>query len=136
MLGQRIKRNLWIDRLGSVSKLCALVTIGAIVWMLGAGTANAQLPEICVQYPDLPVCELPDNGGGGPNGNNFFPPGGEPGSNSLGETLPFTGYPLTPLLLLMLLLLILAALSRAYAEIQERRQTRTVGTDAPGFNRQ
>lgn len=91
------------------------ILLALVALAVAAAPANAQLPDICDQYPNLPVCQAPDDA------DDEVPAGptGEPGDRE-GGTLPFTGYPLTPLILLALLLLLLALLIRAYAEVRER----------------
>jgi hypothetical protein len=98
-----------------------------------ADPASAQVPAICDEYPGLPQCEAPTAGGGDAPGNQDG--GGEnalPGSGgATGEadgTLPFTGYPLTPLLLLLLVLLVTGLTIRAYLAIRDRVRARGPGT--------
>jgi hypothetical protein len=115
-----------------------------------ASSAMAQLPPICEQYPQLPQCEVIGDGiptPGGPEDGDFNPsqgpdgediagpgvpigfPGGPsagPGAPAGGE-LPFTGYPLTPLLLLLLILLAAGLLIRGYLGARERWRLRHAG---------
>jgi hypothetical protein len=101
--------------------------------LAAATTANAK-PAICDEYPDLPVCA--DTAGGGPGDDDVgsetasgtatpVSGGGDSGSTGAGGTgsggeLPFTGYPLTPLLLLLLLLLAIGLAIRAGIAINDR----------------
>jgi hypothetical protein len=105
-------------RLGVIAALIVAALAFAVTFSLAsAPPASAQgLPSICDEYPNLPICEEPTGGG------NNNPPGAGPTAEqgvSTGE-LPFTGYPLTPLLLLLLLLLLLGMALRAYVEIRDR----------------
>ena len=131
-----------------VMALVGALTAGAFL----AGTASAQQPAICDQYPQLPQCEQPTGGGGGgdldddgaldddgdldegqgPAGEEGAGPGGLPGAGGPaagtgagadGE-LPFTGYPLTPLVLLLLVLLLAGLAVRGYIAARERRRLR------------
>jgi hypothetical protein len=115
--------------------LATLLTLAA-TFAFSAATADpasAQQAPICAEYPGLPQCEGPTAGGGDTQGSES---GG--GANALagsggatGEadgTLPFTGYPLTPLLLLLLLLLVTGLTIRAYLAIRDRVRARGPGT--------
>jgi hypothetical protein len=112
--------------------IAALLVMG-IASLAAATTAGAK-PAVCDEYPDLPVCA--DNAGGGPSdedvgsddasgtatpvsGSGDGSSGGVGGTGSGGE-LPFTGYPLTPLLLLLLLLLAIGLAVRAGIAINDR----------------
>jgi hypothetical protein len=116
--------------------LAALLLAVAATFAFSAATADpasAQVPAICDEYPGLPQCEGPTAGGGDAPGNQGG--GGEnalPGSGgATGEadgTLPFTGYPLTPLLLLLLVLLATGLTIRAYLAIRDRVRARGPGT--------
>lgn len=92
-------------------------------------TAIAGEPAICDQYPDLPQCEKGGNGGGtfcdrnpdSPRCDEGVPGGRGPDSGGAGPSgdasngeLPFTGYPLTPLLLLLVILLAAGLTIRSY----------------------
>jgi hypothetical protein len=98
-----------------------------------ADPASAQQAPICAEYPGLPQCEEPTAGGGdAAGGDNGGAANAVPGSGgATGEadgTLPFTGYPLTPLLLLLLLLLVTGLTIRAYLAIRDRVRARGPGT--------
>lgn len=106
--------------------LGALATVVAIS-MTAPSAASAQgLPSICDEYPNLPVCDPEPP----------VPPGGEEGGPTAEDQgvdkgeLPFTGYPMTPLLLLLLLLLLLGVAIRAYLEMRDRVRARG-GGDGP-----
>lgn len=116
--------------------LALLVPLLAVSALVFAATASAQDPDICEQYPNLPQCTEPDDDGGdddqagaGAGGGG----GGVPGANAgLGGELPFTGYPLSPLLLACLALLAAGVALRTGMAIQERRgQAASVGSDPP-----
>lgn len=85
---------------------------------------KASAQAACDQYdncpPTNPPTNPPDNQ---PNG------GAGPGGGEGGE-LPFTGYPVTPLILLLLLLLATGAALRTYVAVRDRMQARHAG-DAP-----
>jgi len=99
--------------------LLAALAIGAAT----AEPAAAQQPDICQQYPDLPQCQGEDPGGGA---GGQVPGGAAADLGGAGEAqLPFTGYPLTPLLLLALLLLLLGLAILAYQEIRDRLRERS-----------
>lgn len=118
------------------------VAIGiAAVALLGlafsAAPAAAQLPAICDEYPDLPVCS--EDAGGGPDddgsdddvggtGSGGGPAGGDGG----GGELPFTGYPLSWLLILMLILLAAGIALRVGLALKERLAERGATTQPPG----
>ena len=96
-------------------------------------------PAICAQYASIPQCEQATGGGGAETpaggGGDAGSPGGIPGSAGSGAdlaggtsgALPFTGYPLTPLVLILLLLLIAALTVRAGLAIRDR-----IGANADG----
>lgn len=61
-------------------------------------------------------------------------PGNAPGGASAPRgQLPFTGYPLTPLVLLLVLLLAAGLLLRAYVGVRDRIRTRNAARGAPPF---
>jgi hypothetical protein len=113
----------------------ALIALGAAC-LSGATVANAK-PAICDEYPDLPVCSETAGGGGDDNevgsdeASGTATPvsggddsaGGAGGTGSGGE-LPFTGYPLTPLLLLLLLLVAIGLAIRAGIAVHDRIRRR------------
>ena len=101
----------------AVAVALALALVGAMaISGVVAEQANAGLPAICDQYPNLPECE-----------ENVTPPGEQPGDEggptaeqgAAGE-LPFTGYPLTPLILLLLALLLAGLAIRTYLAVRDR----------------
>lgn len=132
--------------LGGVIVL-AIAVLGAVF----AASASAQTPAVCDQYPDLPQCTDSGGGGGdtdsGDDGLNDDDgtddegaPGvvGDGGGTTSGPTgtigkgeLPFTGYPLTPLILLLLLLLLLGLAIRGYLAIRERLRVPAAAGDSP-----
>jgi hypothetical protein len=122
--------------------LAALLAL-ALVSLGTAATANAK-PAICDEYPDLPVCA--DNTGGNPtdpddggvgseeDAGTATPVSGDSGAGGTGSggELPFTGYPLTPLLLLLLLLLAIGLAIRAGIAIHDRLRGDAVAMPPPG----
>lgn len=106
----------------------AVLVIAAMLSV--AGPAQAQLPGICQQYPDDPSCQQPDHGGDvGPTGGSDSSPsglgpstgGGNPnGTANSSGSLPFTGYPLSPLILLALFLLLAGLVARGIVEARNR----------------
>src|SRR5687767_8303386 len=103
-------RNLVAIVTAFVVAVAGFMAISAIV----ADPANAGVPAICAQYPDLPECEVPGPGPGpGPDG------GPTADAGVTGE-LPFTGYPLTPLILLLLALLLAGLAIRTYLAVRDR----------------
>src|SRR5688500_76223 len=91
--------------------------VGMFVFAAVPATAAAQTPAICYEYPNLPECEDEDEDedDGGPGGPGAGGPSGE--ANAGGE-LPFTGYPLNPLILILLLLLALGLATRIYLAVR------------------
>jgi len=115
--------------LGAVAAVLAL-SFG----LLTAETASAQGPgsEFCEEYPDFPGCETGPTGSTGTTGpTGVEGPTGAGGpsagadANAAG-TLPFTGYPLTALILLLLILLLVGIAIRAYLAVRDR-----IGGDPP-----
>ncbi len=111
--------------------LLALVAMLTVVPAAQAGT----LPDICTEYPDAPGCEdpggggnnPPGGGGGGGDGPGVGPGGGSADPTQLGGgdgNLPFTGYPVSWLILFALLLLALGLAARtamaAHRSVQKR----------------
>lgn len=132
----KLKRsNKATGRLAAFASALVLVVGGAALF---SPVASAQLfkPAICNQYPDLPQCQdtgpTNNNGhhhhhhhGNGPTNDNGNGPtnnlGNGPSANAGNSgTLPFTGYPLTPLILLLLILLLIGLTIRAYIAVRDR----------------
>lgn len=84
--------------------------------------AQAQQPAICEDYPDLPVCDEGDDGNNpddeDDNDEDQGPTTG--GGGDADGSLPFTGYPITDLLLLLAALLATGLAIRAYLAIRQR----------------
>jgi len=113
-------------RVGMLGAATLLGLLGALLLMPSVAPAQS----ICEQYPNLPVCVEPDDGGGDRDGDDDGDEdvagagaGASAGGDGDGE-LPFTGYPLTPLLLLLLALLLAGLTIRAYLAARERRAGR------------
>jgi len=114
----------WLVAMG-LAALLAVLTLGLV-----KAQAASAAPPICDQYPSLPICEQGHHGGGNHHGN---PAGGPAGLGGNGPTanqgsasgeLPFTGYPLTPLILLLLALLVIGLTIRTYLYARDRYRTR------------
>ena len=114
------------------SRTRAIVLAGAagIFLALGLGAvaaqnAPAQGPgsDFCDEYPDVPGCETGPTGTTGttgPNGTDGPNLAEGPAATEAGDELPFTGYPLTALILLLLILLLVGLTIRAYLAIRDR----------------
>ena len=91
-----------------------------------APSAGAQSPgsDFCQEYPNVPGCDTgpTDEGGSNPNDNGTTPVSGEgpTASADTGDELPFTGYPLTALILLLIVLLLVGLSIRGYLAIRAR----------------
>ena len=103
------------------ASLIATLALGALV----AQSASAQGPgsEFCDEYPSAPGCETGPTGQTGTTDPGGVPEAAGPtagiGAPGGGE-LPFTGYPLTALILLLLILLLLGLAIRAYLAVRDR----------------
>lgn len=124
-MNTRIETAISMRRLGIISLLVA--ALGGGIMLVATSTASAQDPAICTQYPDLPQCDQPGGGGddddnGDDSGGAPVPGGGGPTADrgDAGGELPFTGYPLTFLILLLLILLLIGLAIRAYLAIRGR----------------
>jgi hypothetical protein len=105
------------------SLLRLLPVLGLLVAMLAlAAPAQAQLPSICAEYPDDPECEVAPTGFDVPPVTDLGPEGLGGGDNlGTGDgTLPFTGYPVSPLILFAILLLLLGIAARLIAHVSHR----------------
>lgn len=123
MISNAIKsRNLVVIVAAFVVALAGFMAISAIV----ADQANAGVPAICDQYPDLPECQEPVPGPGPSPGPG--PDGGPTADAGVTGELPFTGYPLTPLILLLLALLLAGLAIRTYLAVRDR-----LADDHPGL---
>lgn len=123
------------NRRGALILAIAAGVIGA--WMLSAVTAErafAQGPgsEFCEEYPDIPGCAPTPEPAPPPEEQadpveeeeTAAPPAAPAAAPTAvvdtGDELPFTGYPLTALILLLLALLLLGFAIRAYLAIRDR----------------
>ncbi len=115
----------------------ALAVIGALALagMLLAASASSPLAAkahaqaaACPQYNPNCGGHKPPGGPGGNQGNQgggALPSGGAAGPvGGQGGELPFTGYPLTPLILLLLILLAAGLGLRAYVALRDRLSDR------------
>jgi hypothetical protein len=82
---------------------------------IAASDASASEPAICTQYPDLPQCQ-PD----ATDPPVAADPTAGPSADVAADNLPFTGYPLTALILLLLTLLLVGLAIRAYLAVRDR----------------
>ncbi len=116
--------------LGALAAL--VVSCLCLAW---AGSANAQLPSGCVEYDDPcigPIDEVDEDGdfgpgfGGGNNPGHFGDGDGlaHGGSGDADGNLPFTGYPLTGLILLLLVLLLAGLAIRSVVAAREKLAAR------------
>ena len=104
----------------------------AVSALVSPDGASAQSPSFCEQYPNDPDCDddRPDgNDDKNPDGDSDVGPAGGPlGGDSLGGggggELPFTGYPLSPLLILLLMLLAAGLILRGYVAVRDRLAVR------------
>ena len=100
-------------------RLGLIALASAIVGLAFAGPASAQMPSGCVEYDD--DC---DQGPGGGGGNNPFGDGDgsgdRDGSGDADGKLPFTGYPLTGLILLLLILLAVGLAIRSGTALRDK----------------
>ena len=123
-----------ISRYLVLALLAALAAFAATA--LAPGSASAQ-SAFCQQYPNDPSC-LDEGGGGGDDDDDDddavgVGPGagvatgtGDPSGN-----LPFTGYPLSPLILLLLALLAIGLTVRTYIAIRDRMRGRRAVAGSP-----
>lgn len=107
-----------------LTAITALIVLAlAYLSLAAASPAEAQLPAFCEQYPNDPACIDPGGGGGdNPDGDGDTGPGAvSAGTGGDGDgSLPFTGYPLTGLVLLLLALLATGLALRAGMAIRNR----------------
>lgn len=100
--------------------LAAVAGIFALT-AVAAPEASAQLPSVCEQYPNLPQCDLgPGETEEPPIGGPSAGPTGGPASLGGQGELPFTGYPLTALILLLIVLLLVGLALRSYLAVRDR----------------
>ena len=130
-----------LDRKRAV--IVAIIAGVIAIWTLSgvvAEDASAQGPgsEFCEEYPDIPGCAadpVPTATEPAEPAEPAEPPAAPPATTAAaptvevdtGDELPFTGYPLTALILLLLILLLVGLAIRAYLAIRER-----VADDAAG----
>ena len=105
----------------------SLLGVIAVIVLAFAPSASAQ--SICDEYPDLPQCVDPGDGGGenpgdgDDEGDEDDVAGGAGPTADLGDgtgELPFTGYPVTPLVLFLLALLAAGVILRSYLYLKQR----------------
>jgi hypothetical protein len=101
-----------------------IALFSASLLLLGATSADAQTPAACEEY-EVPPCGDGDGDGDDDDdgdGDDVGPgsTGGASGDGDGDGALPFTGYPLTGLILLFLILLLLGLTIRAGVALRER----------------
>lgn len=104
------------------SIFAALALLVCVTGLVAADQSQAQLPSICEQYPDRDICIGPVDDAD-ENGNDAVDPTGAGDGDGTGDadgSLPFTGYPLTGLILLLLALLLAGLTIRAGVAVRER----------------
>ncbi len=116
--------NVTITKTETSSRNLALfagIALAALTMALWAPSAEAQ--NICIEYPDLPQCVGPGGGEGNPDGDgdgNGVGVGPSAGDLGDGGKLPFTGYPITPLVAILLALIAAGAALRTYLYVRDR----------------
>jgi hypothetical protein len=98
--------------------------LGAVLSFAWAAPASAQQPAICQQYPQLPICVGPGGGGDEDDDDDGDPGAFTAGGASAGGdgdgNLPFTGFPITDLILLLVALLLAGLGIRAAQALRQR----------------
>lgn len=103
-----------------------LIALVGVMGMFALAAAPAQAqgqPPICEDYPDLEMCDDDDDDDDdddGGEGDDVGPSGNGTGSGDADGSLPFTGYPLTGLILLLLILLAAGLALRGGTALHER----------------
>lgn len=103
--------------------------LAVVASSVGADQASAQDSSFCEQYPNDPSCDDDDNDNDNDNNDDDSGPGSGPLSGddlngTGGGSLPFTGYPLSPLVILLLILLASGLAIRGYTAVRDRLATR------------
>lgn len=107
----------------SVVLLGLLAMVSVMIGLAFAGPASAQLPAGCSEY-DGDICNEPIDDGD--EDGDIAPSGGDGGNgdgNGSGDAdgnLPFTGYPLTGLILLLLALLAVGLVIRSGTALRDK----------------
>ena len=117
-----MNETLTTSRYAKLGLVAVALLVFAFTFSSLTAQAGAQLPAACEQYPDLPQC-IDDDGGGDDNGDGGdLGPGDGDGTGDLNTagSLPFTGYPMSAIVLLMLALLLAGIAIRAYTAARER----------------
>jgi hypothetical protein len=106
------------ERGGALGKIAGLLAVGLLAALVGAPHANGQAAVDQYQQPPVPGGGTAGQVGGGADPSSqgantgVGAVAGETGSGSGGGSLPFTGYPVTPLVLIALALLCAGVLVR------------------------
>ena len=115
-----------VNRLGRRVTPALLVVLGAaLLAVLSQAPLASAAPAAADQYAPSPTQQIigPASAGNGPGAPGSGPVFSEPGEAGGGE-LPFTGYPLTPLILIVLALLAAGLIARAMSVSADRRRER------------
>jgi len=105
-----------INPIRGVALLGLLALASAVIGLVLASPASAQFPSGCVEYDDDPCIGPIDNVD--EDGNDGVGPGD--GSGDADGKLPFTGYPLTGLILLLLVLLAVGLTIRSGTALRDK----------------
>lgn len=130
-----------VHRIGLAVVAALLALLGALVaGAVSAPHASAQGTDpVCEEYPNLPQCEEDqvddgeddeaDDRDGQDDEATALPGGGGPTASGSGGggNLPFTGYPVSSLVLLLIALLAAGAALRGYLALRERLASRSDG---------
>jgi hypothetical protein len=102
----------------------AVAALGISALTAQQASAQALGSEFCDEYPNAPGCQDtgPDDGtGANPDDDEAATAAGPSADDgATGGSLPFTGYPLTALILLLLVLLVTGLAIRTYLAIRDR----------------
>jgi hypothetical protein len=111
-----------INPVRSVALLGLLALASAVIGLVLASPASAQFPSGCVEYDDDPcigpIDNVDEDGNDGVGPGNGF--GDGDGSGDADGKLPFTGYPLTGLILLLLVLLAVGLTIRSGTALRDK----------------
>lgn len=129
-----------VHRVGVVVVAVFLALVAALVaGAVAVPHASAQGTDpVCEEYPNLPQCEEGETDDGEDDADDRedqddqaspVPGGGGPTASDSGGggNLPFTGYPVSSLVLLLIALLAVGAALRGYLAIRERLASRPDG---------
>lgn len=145
-MNERSRKRIWMLGLGA-ALLTSLLSGGALAATASADSSVGVFDEYVPPGANPGGHGGPGPAGGGPTGSTFptGAGGSYPGSSAAERkavgpsargaragSLPFTGYPLNPLILVLLALLLLALVVRLYSAARERADWRARDADTPG----